>query len=100
MQRFTKLYTEPHGFDVISVINDHVLDRVKVDGQGVLVVESDASHFTYGRSSILVGSGNLVSIVLRLSCNGQHMETDHPSDRAIKTQNSDNWFRCTEQTYE
>jgi hypothetical protein len=38
-----------HGFDVISVVNDHVLDRIKVDGQGVLVVESDASHFTYGR---------------------------------------------------
>jgi hypothetical protein len=33
--------------------------------QGVLVVESDASHFTYGRISILVGSGNLVGIVLR-----------------------------------
>jgi hypothetical protein len=40
--------------------NHHVLDRIKVDGQGVLVVESDASHFTYGRISILVGSGNLV----------------------------------------
>jgi hypothetical protein len=37
----------PHGLDVISVVNDHVLDRIKVDGQGVLVVESDASHFTY-----------------------------------------------------
>jgi hypothetical protein len=36
-----------HGFDVISVVNDHVLDRIKVDGQGVLVVESDASHFTF-----------------------------------------------------
>jgi hypothetical protein len=23
----------PHGLDVISVINDHVLDRIKVDGQ-------------------------------------------------------------------
>ena len=55
----------PHGLDVISVINDHVLDRIKVDGQLVLVVESDASHFTYGRISILVGSGNLVGIVLR-----------------------------------
>jgi hypothetical protein len=22
----------PHGLDVISVINDHVLDRIKVDG--------------------------------------------------------------------
>ena len=54
----------PHGLDVISVINDHVLDRIKVDGQLVLVVESDASHFTYGRISILVGSGNLVGIVL------------------------------------
>ena len=27
------------------------------------------------------------------------METDHPSDRAKKKQNSDNWFRCTVQTY-
>ena len=54
-----------HGLDVISVINDHNLDRINVDGQGVFVVESDAYHFTYGRSSILVGSGNLVSIVLR-----------------------------------
>jgi hypothetical protein len=26
---------------------------------------SDASHFTYGRISILVGSGNIVDIVLR-----------------------------------
>ena len=42
-----------------------VSDRIKVDGQGVLVVESDASHFTYGRISILAGSGNLVGIVLR-----------------------------------
>jgi hypothetical protein len=32
------------GLDVISVVNDHVLDRIKVDGQGVLIVESDASH--------------------------------------------------------
>jgi hypothetical protein len=32
----------PHGLDVISVINDHILDRINVDGQGVLVVESDA----------------------------------------------------------
>ena len=55
----------PHGLHVISVINNHVLDRIKVDGQGVLVVESDASHFTYGRISILIGSGNLVGIVLR-----------------------------------
>ena len=55
----------PHGLDIISVINDHVLDRIKVDGQGVLIVESDASHFTYGRISILIGSGNLVGIVLR-----------------------------------
>jgi hypothetical protein len=47
----------PHGLDVISVVNNHVLDRIKVDGQGVLVVESDASHFTYGRISILIGSG-------------------------------------------
>jgi hypothetical protein len=45
----------PHGLDIISVINYHVLDRIKVDGQGVLVVESDASHFTYGRISILIG---------------------------------------------
>jgi hypothetical protein len=37
----------------------------KVDGQGVLVVESDTSHFTYGRISILIGFGNLVGIVLR-----------------------------------
>jgi hypothetical protein len=59
------LVVVPRGLDVISVINDHVLDRIKVDGQGVLVVESDASHFTYGRISILVGSGNLVGIVLR-----------------------------------
>ena len=55
----------PHGLDVISVVNDHVLDRIKVDGQGVLVVESDASHFTNGRISILIGLGNLVGIVLR-----------------------------------
>ena len=55
----------PHGLDVISVVNDHVLDRIKVDGQGVLVVESDASHFTNGRISILIGPGNLVGIVLR-----------------------------------
>jgi hypothetical protein len=41
----------PHGFGVISVINDHILDRINVDGQGVLVVESDAYHFTYGRIS-------------------------------------------------
>jgi hypothetical protein len=54
-----------HGLDVISVINDHVLDCIKVDGQGVLVVESDASHYTYGHISILIGSGNLVGIVLR-----------------------------------
>ena len=54
-----------HGLDVISVVNDHVLDHIKVDGQGVLVVESDASHFTYGRISIPIGSGNPVSIVLR-----------------------------------
>jgi hypothetical protein len=40
-----------HGLDVISVVNDHVLDRIKVDGQGALVVESDASHFTYVRIS-------------------------------------------------
>ena len=33
--------------------------------QGVLVVESDSSHLTYGRISILAGSGNLVGIVLR-----------------------------------
>jgi hypothetical protein len=52
----------PHGLDVISVVNDHVLDRIKVDGQGVLVVESDASHFTNGRISILIGFGNLVGI--------------------------------------
>ena len=55
----------PHGLDVISVVNDHVLDRIKVDGQGVLVVESYASHFTYDRISILIGFGNLVGIVLR-----------------------------------
>jgi hypothetical protein len=41
---------------------------MKVDGQGVLVVESDASHFTYGRISILAGSGNLVGIVLQSTC--------------------------------
>jgi hypothetical protein len=41
-----------HGLDVISVVNDHILDRIKVDGQG-----------------------------------------------EQKNQNSDNWFRCTEQTY-
>ena len=34
----------PHGLDLISVVNDHVLDRIKVDGQGVLVVERDAFH--------------------------------------------------------
>jgi predicted alpha/beta hydrolase family esterase len=34
------LVVVPHSLDVISVINDHVLDRIKVDGQGVLVVES------------------------------------------------------------
>jgi hypothetical protein len=43
---FRDLVVVPHCFDVISVINDHVLDRIKIDGQGVLVVESDASHFT------------------------------------------------------
>jgi branched-subunit amino acid permease len=43
-----------HGLDAISVVNNHVLDRIKVYGQGVLVVESDASHFTYGRISILI----------------------------------------------
>ena len=59
------LVVVPHGLDVISVFNDHVLDRINVDGQGVLVVESDAYHFTYGRISILGGSGNLVGIVLR-----------------------------------
>ena len=59
----------PHGLDVISAINDHVLDRIKVDGQLVLVVESDACHFAYGRISILVGSGNLVGIVLRSNGN-------------------------------
>ena len=59
------LVVVPHGLDVISVINDHVLDRIKVDGQRVLVVERDASHFTFGRISILVGTGNLVGIVLR-----------------------------------
>jgi hypothetical protein len=32
------LVVVPRGLDVISVINDHVLDRIKVDGQGVLVV--------------------------------------------------------------
>jgi hypothetical protein len=66
-----------HGFDVISVVNDHVLDRIKVDGQGVLVVESDASHFTYGRISILVGSGNLVGIVRRST--GSHSSLYHSS---------------------
>ena len=55
----------PHGLDVISVINDHVLDRINVDGQGVLVVECDSSHFKYDRISILVGSGNHVGIVIR-----------------------------------
>ena len=59
------LVVVPHVLDVISVINNHVLDRINVDGEGVLVVESDASHFTYSRISILVGSGNLVGIVLR-----------------------------------
>jgi hypothetical protein len=34
---FRDLVVVPHGFDVISVINHHVLDRIKVDGQGVLV---------------------------------------------------------------
>ena len=58
----------PHGLDVISAINDHVLDRINVDGQGVIVVESDVSHFTDRRISILVGSGNLVGIVLRSTC--------------------------------
>ena len=48
-----------HDLDVISVVND------QVDDQGALVVESDASHFIYGRISILIGSGNLVGIVLR-----------------------------------
>ena len=54
-----------HCLDVISVVNDHVLYRITVDGQVVLVVESDASHFTNGRISILIGLGNLVGIVLR-----------------------------------
>jgi hypothetical protein len=54
-----------HGLDVISVVNDHVLDRIKVDGQGGFVVESDASHLTYGRISILIGFGNLVGMVHR-----------------------------------
>ena len=62
---FRDLEVVLHDFDVISVVNDHVLDRMKVEGQGVLVVESDASHFTYGRISILIESGNLVGIVLR-----------------------------------
>jgi hypothetical protein len=59
------------GLDVISVVNDHVLDRIKVDGQGVLVVASDVAYFTYGRISILSGSGNLVGIVLR--CTGDKL---------------------------
>jgi hypothetical protein len=54
----------PHGLDVISVINNNVLDRIKVDGQAVPVAEIDAPHFTYGRMSILIGSGNLVGILL------------------------------------
>jgi hypothetical protein len=58
---------KPELRQLVPLINHHVLDRIKVDGQGVLVVESDASHFTYGRISILVGSGNLVGIVLRTS---------------------------------
>jgi hypothetical protein len=70
------LVVVPHSLDVISVINDHVLDRIKVDGQGVLVVESDASHpvMTDIRKQII-------------------------PEIKQKSQNSDNWFRCTEQTY-
>jgi hypothetical protein len=34
-----------HGLDVISVVNDHVLDRIKVDGQGVLVVENENENW-------------------------------------------------------
>jgi hypothetical protein len=48
-----------HGFDVISVVNDHVLDRIKVDGQGVLVVESDFDMLT--SDQILVMGVNFVS---------------------------------------
>jgi hypothetical protein len=61
LRQLVPLY--PSRLDVISVINDHVLDRIKVDDQGVLVVESDASHFTYGRISILVGSGRIIEFV-------------------------------------
>jgi hypothetical protein len=31
----------PHGLDVIAVVNDHALDNIKVDGQGVFVAESE-----------------------------------------------------------
>jgi hypothetical protein len=34
-----------HGFDVIFVVNDHVLDRIKVDGQGALVVSLCSSQY-------------------------------------------------------
>jgi hypothetical protein len=68
------------GLDVISVINDHVLDRIKVDGQWVLVVESDASHFTYGRISILVGSAQarlkLYSYLEQLGPRALYADTD------------------------
>ena len=62
---FRDLEVVPHGLDVIAVVNDHALDNIKVEGQGVFVVESDASHFTQDRISILIGSGSLVGIVLR-----------------------------------
>jgi hypothetical protein len=73
----SSLYHSSSSFEVVQLFGTirtpclicrYRLSRVnciKVDGQGVLVVESDASHFTYGRISILVGSGNLVGIVLR-----------------------------------
>jgi hypothetical protein len=53
-------YLEQLGLRALYADTDSV-----VYTQGVLVVESDASHFTYGRISILIGSGNLVGIVLR-----------------------------------
>jgi hypothetical protein len=56
----SSLYHSSSPFEVVVIWNN-VLDRIKVDGQGVLVVESDASHFTYGHISILVRFGNPIS---------------------------------------
>jgi hypothetical protein len=54
-----------HGLDVISVVNDHVLDRIKVDGQGVLVVESDASHLS-GKTNVVIAAYTTAQARLKL----------------------------------